>query len=164
MKKISYIFGTWFGTGYFPVAPGTAGSFVAIPFVWFFAVWGKIPLAIFILLTLFVGVIASYVISADSKLDDPQIVVIDEVHGQALSLFLIPASFFHLNSILSWMVVLFSFGAFRLFDIWKPFPASFFDEKVHNGWGMMLDDTMAGIYAMFSTYIFYMLLTKIFGG
>lgn len=155
MRFLCYTWATWFGSGFTPVAPGTAGSLAALPFVWFFAVNGFFPLLLFILVTLFSGVAVSYYISSDKSADDPQIVVIDEVCGMGISILMIPAADLDPFTFKAWAIVLISFGFFRLFDIWKPWPASYFDSKVHNGWGMMLDDVVAGVYAMGATYLIY---------
>jgi phosphatidylglycerophosphatase A len=97
-----------------------------------------------------------------SGIKDPQIVVIDEVAGQHLTLILplIPIGLPHLTqhfdfsvyaifftlSLANWKYLLLGFLLFRLFDIWKPFPARQL-EKLPRGWGIMADDWMAGIYA-----------------
>ncbi|HSW60053.1 MAG TPA: phosphatidylglycerophosphatase A [bacterium] len=152
-----YTWATWFGSGYSPVAPGTAGSLAALPFVWFFARLGFFPLAAFAVVTFITGVAVSQYISTDSSADDPQIVVIDEVCGMSISMLMIPSGYLDISSLWSWMIVLASFGFFRLFDVWKPWPASYFDGSVHNGWGMMLDDVAAGVYAMICTFFLYKL-------
>ncbi len=152
MRFLNYLWATWFGSGYAPLAPGTAGSLAALPFVWAIATVGKIELFIFAVFTFATGVVVSNYISKDKTADDPQIVVIDEVCGQAIAFLLIPADFLDPLTFKAWFAALISFGFFRLFDVWKPWPASYFDSKVHNGWGMMLDDVAAGIYAMLATY------------
>ena len=69
---------------------------------------------------------------------DPGLVVIDEILGQLITLALVP-----------WhpLTALAGFALFRFFDILKPFPASWLDQHIHGGLGIMLDDVMAGIYA-----------------
>jgi len=161
LRLIYYAWATWFGSGYSPVAPGTAGSLAALPFVWFFAGLGFFPLLIFAVVTFITGVAVSQYISRDSSSDDPQIVVIDEVCGMAISMLLVPSEYLNLFSLNSWVVVLSSFGLFRLFDVWKPWPASYFDGSVHNGWGMMLDDVAAGIYSMIGTFLVYKLFLSV---
>lgn len=155
MKFLNYTWATWFGFGYCPLAPGTAGSIAAIPFVWYFAVLGFIPLFIFAVFTLITGALVSKYVMKDKSSNDPQIVVIDEVCGAAISLFLIPSAELASINLKSSLIILTSFAFFRLFDIWKPWPASYFDGKMHNEWGMMLDDVAAGIYAMISTFAVY---------
>ena len=161
MKKLAFIWGTWFGSGYFPIASGTAGSLAAIPFVWGCALLGPSYLLAFAIFTFITGVWASHVVSKATNNGDPQIVVIDEVHGQALSLLLISLlnpQIFDPTTFKAWFVVGVSFILFRIFDVAKPWPASFFDKKMHGGWGMMLDDSAAGIYAMIGTYLIYFLV------
>ena len=129
---------TVFGCGYSPVAPGTAGSLaailIAIPFrseaPWLFAVAALVLLPV-----------AIWSADATARLlarKDPQIVVIDEVEGQWIAL----SGATHLN----WIALGIGFAAFRLFDVWKPWPTRAL-EKLPGGWGIVLDDCMAGIYA-----------------
>jgi phosphatidylglycerophosphatase A len=86
-----------------------------------------------------VGVLASNRVVRHSGIKDPQFVVIDEVSGQLIALSL---PFVVLN----WKSWLLGFLLFRLFDIWKPFPARQ-AESLPSGWGIMADDWIAGIYA-----------------
>jgi len=162
LKFLNYTWATWFGSGFCPLAPGTAGSMAAIPFVWWFASAGHIPLLMFALFTFFTGVYVSGYIMKDQNAQDPQIVVIDEVCGMAISLLLIPSAEFAKFDMKSFFIILASFSSFRLFDIWKPWPASYFDGKMHNAWGMMLDDVAAGIYSMIATFALYRLYDMIF--
>ena len=85
---------------------------------------------------------------------DPSIIVIDEVAGQLIPLIYISA--FPLPSSGEWWLcaALPSFILFRIFDIAKPFPASYFDKKVLNAHGVMLDDIAAGVYALIMFLIF----------
>jgi phosphatidylglycerophosphatase A len=87
------------------------------------------------------GVVASDRASRYAQVKDPQWVVIDEVSGQLLTYYL----FFWVLP-LNWKSWLLGFILFRLFDIWKPFPARQL-EHLPGGWGIMADDWMAGIYA-----------------
>jgi len=83
------------------------------------------------------GVWAANKVERDSKIVDPSFVVIDEVAGQLITFFLIP---------LSWVYLFIGFLLFRAFDILKPFPARR-AEELPGGWGIMVDDIVAGIYA-----------------
>jgi phosphatidylglycerophosphatase A len=124
-----------------------------------------LPLLCAIALFVILGAIGVWAASraADfSGIKDPQFVVIDEVAGQHLTLFLplIPIALpnltqhldlstyaiFFILSLLNWKYLLLGFLLFRLFDIWKPFPVRQL-EKLPRGWGIMADDWMAGIYA-----------------
>jgi len=157
-----YLWATWFGSGYAPLAPGTAGSLAALPFIWFIAGFGKIELLFFAAFTFFTGVVVSSYVSKNKTANDPQIVVIDEVCGQTLAFLPVPVDFLDPFTFRSWVAVFISFGFFRLFDIWKPWPASYFDKKVHSGWGIMLDDVIAGVYAMLATFTLIQAYTLIF--
>ncbi len=92
-------------------------------------------LAVIIVVTL-AGVWASGVTERTGGISDPSYVVIDEVAGQLITLFLLP---------FSWKILIAGFFLFRIFDIIKPFPGRQ-AEKLHGGWGIMMDDVIAGVY------------------
>jgi len=133
------------GAGYFPVAPGTVGSVVgvgvvaaldAIPFA---LAWRDALLGLAAGLIFFTGVWAAGRSEKFFGRTDPGHVVIDEVAGQMVTFLLCPHA--------SWKFLLAGFGLFRLFDITKPFPARR-AERLAGGWGIMVDDLIAGAYAM----------------
>ncbi len=128
-----------FGSGFSPRAPGTAGSAVALlPWLWL----RTLPLpfyALAVVLAFAIGIWASAWVVRRSGVQDPQVVVWDEFVGVWIALFAAPAG---------WVWMLAGFTLFRLFDIWKPWPVSWADEKVGGGLGVMLDDVIAGIYAL----------------
>jgi len=138
--RIATPIATWFGCGYVPKAPGTAGSAaaVAIAFLLVRNV-GFVPLTFFWLAALMLkpGVWAANIVAHDSGNKDPQIVVVDEVIGQWVTL--IGATAFNWKS---WLLALL---LFRAFDIWKPFPVRRL-EKLEGGLGIVADDVMAGVY------------------
>ena len=130
---------TWFGCGLLPKAPGTWGSLGALPFGALLAWWGGPALLLAASgLVLVVGLWASDRYATALGLDDPGVVVIDEVVGQWLAL--VPAATI-------WWLYIPAFIAFRFFDVLKPWPVSWADRSLHGGWGIMLDDVLAGIYA-----------------
>ncbi|MDI6767661.1 MAG: phosphatidylglycerophosphatase A [Bacteroidota bacterium] len=135
-------FATGFFSGYSPIAPGTCGSIVGILI---YAVPGFESPLIIITMSIFFFLIGVYVSSVmENKLgDDPSIVVIDEIVGMWISLIFLPKSL---------TVILIAFFFFRAYDIFKPQPARYV-EKYKNGWGIMLDDVVAGIYANISGQI-----------
>jgi phosphatidylglycerophosphatase A len=136
-KRIAYALATWFGCGLSPVAPGTVGTLGALP-LWF-AVRGGGPLVIFataVVVTL-VGVWSAGVVARRSGAKDPQFVVIDEAAGVLLALAGSPES---TRGAIAAVVL------FRLFDMTKPFPARR-AERLPNGWGIVLDDVVAGVQA-----------------
>jgi len=135
IRGLSYFIGTGFGSGYIPVAPGTAGSIVAILLYYLFYIN---PLEWIVLTILFfvIGVWSATQIEKDIG-KDPSIVVIDEIVGQWIALLFLPYSL---------TIVIGAFIFFRLFDILKPYPINKL-ENMKGGLGIMIDDVLAGIYA-----------------
>ncbi len=123
-------------SGYSPLAPGTAGSLVGLCIALISGFLEPVVIIPVVLITFFCGVAFSTKYSHATN-PDPSFVVIDEVVGMWISLFLLP--FTPLAFVLSFL-------AFRLLDIVKPFPARQL-ERLPGGWGIMLDDVAAGIYA-----------------
>lgn len=133
--RLARTLATWFGCGLSPIAPGTVGTIGALP-LWFL-VRGAGPIGVLataIVVTL-VGVWSAGVVAQKSGLKDPQTVVIDEVAGVLVALTFAPQT----SRGVACAVLL-----FRLFDITKPFPARR-AEKLPGGWGIVLDDIVAGI-------------------
>lgn len=138
MKLLSKVISTFFGLGYFPVAPGTITSLVVILAYKFYLYQLNWPLYLLILFLLFLaGVYTSTKFSAESNKKDPRKIVIDEACGQLLVLFRMSEA---------WFPVLASFILFRVFDIVKPYPIKKV-EALPAGWGIMMDDIVAAIYA-----------------
>jgi phosphatidylglycerophosphatase A len=132
---------TWFGCGYAPAAPGTAGSLAALAMAWplvRYAGWHPLGFVALVLLATAPSVWAAGVTASALKQKDPQVVVVDEVLGQWFAL----AGARPLNT-KSWIGAL---VLFRLFDIWKPVPVRNL-EKLPGGVGIVADDLMAGLYA-----------------
>jgi phosphatidylglycerophosphatase A len=134
---------TWFGAGLINPAPGTWGSLVAIPFgLIIYKVTGLTGLLLATILVTFIGYWAAKRFQEETGVHDCKAVVIDEVAGQWLVL--LPALFWA-DIELMWIAI--AFVLFRIFDIVKPWPASYFDKKVDNAFGVMADDIVAGIFA-----------------
>jgi phosphatidylglycerophosphatase A len=128
---------TGFGSGYAPIAPGTAGSLVGIVI---YLALTRLPwpfqLATILLLTLF----AVYVSGEAEKIfnkKDSSYIVIDEIVGQQFALFFVPPTILY---------IALGFFLFRLFDIVKPPPAGFCQAHLPGGWGVVMDDVMAGVW------------------
>jgi len=136
---------TFFGAGFGKPGPGTWGS-VATVLLWSAYASFAHPsqhallygLFLLIALALILGIPAATIVARESGRKDPQFVVIDEVAGQAITLLFM--SF-------SWTHALIGLILFRLFDITKPFPIRRL-EKLPEGWGIVLDDVAAGLYAL----------------
>jgi len=152
-KKVSYIIASFFGVGYCPIASGTAGSLATLPFAYALTYYcGGLPAMLaFFVLVYALGTLASKEVLKFTS-HDPSLIVIDEVAGQLIPLIYISA--LELLAPCDWWLcaALPSFVLFRIFDILKPFPASYFDKKILNAHGVMLDDIAAGIYALVCVY------------
>lgn len=141
IHKISKFIASLGPVGYLP-ASGTWGSLVALPFAWILS--GSIFLSLLCVLSFVIGVITIRPLIEGKEEKDPSFVIIDEFMGQLAVFCLIP------KDCMNFLLLIFGFLFFRLFDILKPWPASFFDRKVHTGFGVMMDDLIAAIYAMIS--------------
>lgn len=131
---------TWFGVGRLRPAPGTLGTLAAVPLGYAIAYFsGIIGLILAAILLLVLGSMASTYYGRKSGEKDDQSIVVDEVVGMWIAA--IPAGT-HPDL---WAT---AFILFRLFDIYKPWPASFFDKRAGSGLDVMLDDVIAGIYAL----------------
>ncbi|HEX4277570.1 MAG TPA: phosphatidylglycerophosphatase A [Bryobacteraceae bacterium] len=135
----AWMFATWFGCGYSGFAPGTVGSLAAIALAWLFsrAGFGRLQFLILSMALLYPAIRAASIVAAESGRKDPQMIVIDEVLGQWLTL--AGALRFDL------LTLGVAFALFRLFDIWKPPPIRLI-EQIPGGAGIVLDDMMAGAY------------------
>ena len=152
MKKIRKIIITGLGTGYLPIAPGTwasaavAGIFIAVAwaagperFGWTTAVMGALAV---ISSTLCVA-LGKYAEDIFGKKDPGQCTA-DEWAGQAIALFALPLG----NSFTSCLLAaVMAFFVFRILDITKPPPCRWAERRLKHGWGILLDDIIAGVYA-----------------
>lgn len=139
MNSLAKVVATWFGCGYWPVGPGTAGSlgaFVLWP-VLLFLQWPPWTFAAATLIITPLGIWAADRTAELAGKKDPGLVVVDEVLGQWLTLAAIPA--------FDWRWAAAAFLLFRLFDIWKPWPARRL-ESLPGGTGIVVDDLAAGAW------------------
>jgi phosphatidylglycerophosphatase A len=167
--RVSLALATAFGLGYLPKAPGTFGSLagvaLSIALTWWFSreplkminierdanfwTYGLGPPAyaiyVIVILIALIGVIVADRAAKFAGTKDPQFVVIDEVSGQMIA-------YFSPFTLLNWKSFLLGFILFRVFDIWKPFPARQ-AESLPGGLGIMADDWIAGIYAALGLWI-----------
>ena len=137
---------TWFGCGYAPVAPGTAGSAAALAIAVLlheYAGWTSLWIAVLGIVFVAPAVWSSSALASRIGKHDPGIVVIDEVVGQWLTIAGL--------SSYSWRSWLAAFLLFRLFDVVKPPPARQL-ERLPGGFGIVADDIMAGAYAALVLY------------
>jgi len=138
MNRIVLALSSGLGTGYSPIAPGTMGSLLAIPFVLMLL---SLPLSTY-LVTVITFIFMACWISEQARqiyqVNDAPQVVIDEIAGMLVVF---------IGQDPSMITVITGFILFRVMDIWKPWPCRWFDKKMHNGYGIVLDDVVAGVYA-----------------
>jgi len=135
-----------FGSGLSPKAPGTMGTLVAIPI--FIALSFLTPLyylAIVVVMTV-LGIYICQKAADAAGVHDHGAIVWDEIAGYLITMFMIP---------LSWQTIVTGFILFRIFDIFKPWPISFIDKKIHGGFGIMLDDVLAGIFSLVIMHLIF---------
>jgi len=153
MKKINLLISTFFGYGYLTKIPGTVASLVTTVFIYIaYEYLGYTDLKFSIIFFSLLFIYSFYAVKdveSEFKNKDPRQIVIDEVLGQAMPLILV----LNLNQTnqLSLPIEIYyvlSFIFFRIFDILKPFPVSFFDKNFKNYFGIIMDDIMAGLYSM----------------
>jgi phosphatidylglycerophosphatase A len=142
---LAVVLSTWFGCGFFPVAPGTAGSLGALVAVPLWLHFGLAPAWLLVLALMWFpsAVWAAGETARGYQRKDPGLVVIDEVLGQWVTL----AGATRLN----WKSTLIGFVLFRLFDIWKPGPVRRF-ESLPGGYGIVADDLAAGVLGALVLY------------
>ncbi|TQV74090.1 phosphatidylglycerophosphatase A [Aliikangiella marina] len=134
-----------FGAGLAPKAPGTFGTLVAIPFVWLTA---DLSLFYYLALTAVICIVGVYLCHKSAEqlgVHDHPGIVWDEIAGYFITM--IGFSF-------TWTNAIVGFVLFRFFDIIKPWPIRWADKKVSGGFGIMLDDIIAGMFAWVSLFLF----------
>jgi phosphatidylglycerophosphatase A len=145
-KKLASLIATYFGLGLSPKAPGTVGSIGTIPLAfllaYFFGVYGIVIVAIVIFV---IGTLATHELIHDQKEKDPGKVVVDEVVGQLLTFTFVADKLY--NNVSHWWIYLLGLLTFRFFDICKMGPVKWFDSKMKNAVGVMMDDVCAGLMA-----------------
>ncbi|OUS23284.1 phosphatidylglycerophosphatase A [Thalassotalea sp. 42_200_T64] len=127
-----------FGSGLSPKAPGTMGTLAAIPL---FLLCAQLPFYAFIAITILISIVGIWICdkaSKDAGVHDHGAIVWDEIAGFFITMIAIPVS---------WQSIIVGFILFRIFDILKPWPISIADKQVTGGFGIMLDDIIAGILA-----------------
>lgn len=127
-----------FGSGLLPKIPGTYGTLVAIPI---YLIIANTPLWLYASVTLLLILFSIYacgITARDIGVHDYPGIVLDEIVGYLLTMLAVPAN---------WLWILLGFVLFRVFDIWKPWPIRWIDQRVTGGLGIVLDDLLAAVYA-----------------
>ena len=155
MDKFAQLVATLYYIGYFPIASGTVGSLVTLPFVmvvaYFFGVWGIVFASIVIFL---LGLWAVARVTRNADEHDPSYIVIDEALGQCVTFVLVAYTLQGVSPLVMWKIYCAGFILFRFFDAVKLHLARWADSSLHNALGVMLDDFFASLYAAVLLWIF----------
>lgn len=139
LKKFTHFCALGFGLGLAPKAPGTFGTLAAIPFIFLTMMaplWLQLVVAIAICA---IGIWFCDVASRDAGVHDHPAIVWDEVAGFYITM---------IGAAISWQTLLVGFILFRFFDIVKPWPITLLDKHVKGGFGIMVDDILAGVFSL----------------
>lgn len=160
LMNLNKLFVTFFGFGLSRFAPGTVGTLggllIALIF-YYFKIATALSFMSFSISLLLIGSVAADVYSKYTKKEDPSEVVIDEVCGYLIS---IAICLYDFNGKFTYFlgILLLNFVLFRFFDILKPFPISYIDNNIQNGFGIMFDDFIAGIMSGFLSLVIIIFL------
>ena len=149
MHTLIILIATGFYSGYLPKAPGTWGSLIGLLL---FFLLQNLSLHFYLAVVAGLFIVGSFAAGETEKIldtRDPGIVVIDEIVGMLITLAAIPVT--PLNLLLGFIL-------FRIFDIVKPFPIRLIDQRFHGGLGIMLDDVVAGIYALVTLHVVFRII------
>ena len=154
LKKPSHFLATFFGVGLLPLAPGTWGSLAAL-FLFYLLIFFQFSLSFYSFLlgaTIITAIAVCHFASSELSEKDHQSIVIDEVAGAGVSFMFLPALGMYDLTTANWgdnsyLAAALLLILFRLFDILKPHPISYVDKRFKSGFGIVLDDLLAGVFA-----------------
>jgi phosphatidylglycerophosphatase A len=138
LDRLILFLASGFYSGYAPIASGTVGTLVGIALYYLLS---RLPLYSYSILTVVIIALGVWLASRAEEIlgeKDPSVIVIDEIAGFLVAMWAFPST---------WRAVVAGFLLFRFFDILKPFPIRKIDQHAPGGWGVMLDDVLAGVYA-----------------
>lgn len=133
-----------FGVGTIPIIPGTFGTLVGVVL---YLMLVRLPLVAYLIITIILLIAGIYLCertNRDLGTEDHPAAVWDEIASFPIVMIAIP---------FTWYYLLMGFVLFRIFDIWKPWPIRWFDRNVHGGFGVMLDDVIAALFAWVILFI-----------
>jgi phosphatidylglycerophosphatase A len=152
MRRLIVLLATWWGVGFCPLAPGTVGTLAAIPL---FLVLSLLPLWLYLCCLLGLVLLACWAAGRAEAIfgeQDPHAIVIDEVVGFLVVMIALPPTWPF------WLSLLAGFILFRAFDVLKPPPIRFLERTVKGGYGVVLDDVVAALYAQIALRILFLFL------
>ena len=163
MSKINFLFVTLFGIGKIKLIPGSFGSLVTTLFLFF--IFHTLDFSPNIVLTcviiiFFISLYAVNIFIKDLDNKDPKEVIIDEFIGQSIPICLYEIAHVgsnETNRVLTFYFIM--FVLFRIFDIIKPYPVSYYDKNFKNSFGVIMDDVCAGLYVV-GVLVLYMVISS----
>ena len=163
MNKVIFLFVTLFGIGKLKKIPGSYASLVTTIFLFFlFHIFNLSPnfILIGILIIFFLSIYAVNIFIKNLENKDPKEVVIDEFIGQSIPICMYEIAHEgtkEINQVLTFYFIIFIL--FRIFDIVKPYPVSYYDKNFKNSFGVIMDDVCAGLYVV-AVLVSYMVITS----
>ncbi len=163
INKINFLFVTLFGIGKIKKIPGSVASLATTIFLFFLLHILKIPanfILVFVIIIFFISLYAVGIFIKNLDNKDPKEVVIDEFIGQSIPICLyeiaheVPKE---TNEVLTFYFIMFIL--FRIFDIVKPYPVSYYDKNFKNSFGVIMDDVAAGLYVV-AVLVLYMVISS----
>ena len=156
-KKIGKMIVTMFGVGHIKYLPGTFASLItALMYYIFYTI--KINYFLLIFINLFLFIYSVWMINnleGEFEEIDSKEIVIDEFLGQSIPILFFYIIFYEgsVSNYFFLIIVFLSFIGFRFFDILKPYPINHIDKNMKNGFGVILDDLLAGFFTLIILYI-----------
>ena len=139
-----------FGSGLSKIVPGTMGTLASIPFYLLLVQLPPLAYGIVVVIAALVGITICQKTSDDMQVHDHGAIVWDEFVGFWITMSVVPLlGLPHYD----WQTLLIGFVLFRIFDMVKPWPISLLDRHVHGGFGIMIDDVLAGVFAAISLWL-----------
>ena len=163
LSNVNFLFVTIFGIGKIKKIPGSIASLVTTLFLFFlFQILNFSPniVLISVIIIFFVSLYAVNIFIKDLDNKDPKEVVIDEFIGQSIPICLYEIAHKgpkEIDQVLTFYFIMFIL--FRIFDIVKPYPVSYYDKNFKNSFGVIMDDVAAGLYVV-AVLVLYMVLTS----
>ena len=163
MNKINFLFVTLFGIGKIKLIPGSFASLATTLFLFFiFHIFNISPniILIGVIIIFFISLYAVNIFIKELENKDPKEVVIDEFIGQSIPICLYEIAHSEPTNpsrVLTFYFIMFIL--FRIFDIAKPYPVSYYDKNFKNSFGVIMDDVCAGLYVV-AVLVLYMVITS----
>ena len=163
LKKINFLFVTLFGIGKIKMLPGSFASLATVLFLFFLFHYLNVSTNLVLLSIIIIFFISLYAVNIFIKNltnKDPREVVIDEFIGQSIPICLYEVAHEgtkETNEVLTFYFIMFIL--FRIFDITKPYPVSYYDKNFKNSFGVIMDDVVAGLYVV-AVLVLYMVITS----